>query len=159
MSVLPMGRSVKFHPGYDKRNEPGPNGEQYGIHGMDITFFYRGESGAVQFKFLTGWVPWQPAPAAEPLWGPRYKNLNPPTINEINPAAADLGYHSPEARYEGHEPMTENCPFIGGPCYYDGSGLNAEPLLVALIYEGEEAVWKALEAYYAETFILPVVTP
>jgi len=97
------------------------------------------------------------------------------------PMAADLGYHSRVPMYEGQEPMgsvdyklsmdeskeglekfqsgrtaTDTftpCPYLdGAPCYYDGSGLNAERVLQILIEQGGEAVWKYLEDYYHSTF-------
>lgn len=40
----------------------------------------------------------------------------------------------------------------GGPCYYDGSTLNAEPVYKILLEEGSDGVWKYLEEYYEETF-------
>lgn len=40
----------------------------------------------------------------------------------------------------------------GAPCYYDGSGLNAEPVFELLIEKGSDAVWEYLENYYEEVF-------
>lgn len=45
------------------------------------------------------------------------------------------------------------CEFVGGvPCYYDGSGLNADRIYDVLKSRGEEAVWKELESFYIRTF-------
>lgn len=41
------------------------------------------------------------------------------------------------------------CYLEQGFCFYDGSGLNAEPVMAALFTGGDEAVWSALEDYYA----------
>jgi len=45
------------------------------------------------------------------------------------------------------------CPYLDGkPCYYDGSGLNAERIFDILVKEGSAGVWRELEVYYRETF-------
>ena len=49
------------------------------------------------------------------------------------------------------------CEVIGGPCYYDGSSLNAERLIQPFLEGGSDAVWRELEEYYHETF--PTDTP
>lgn len=97
------------------------------------------------------------------------------------PMAADLGYHSRVPLYDGQEPMgsvnyklgtddtkeglerftsirTETgtftpCPYLdGAPCYYDGSGLQAETVLTILIEKGGEAVWQYMEECYHSHF-------
>lgn len=71
----------------------------------------------------------------------------------LKPMPAYLGYHSPKPMYEGQSAITHECEFLEGkPCYYDGSALNAGPVYERLVSEGSEGVWKALEAYYEETF-------
>jgi len=45
-----------------------------------------------------------------------------------------------------------NCEYLGVPCYCDGSALRAEDYYEILVHQGEEALWKALEDYYHETF-------
>ncbi len=65
------------------------------------------------------------------------------------PAAWDKGFHWTKPVYDGQ--WQGHCGFLDeGVCYYDGSGLNADPLLVTLVYDGEEAVWEELEQYYIE---------
>lgn len=45
------------------------------------------------------------------------------------------------------------CQYLDGkPCYYDGSGLNAERIYEVLVAEGSAGVWRELRAYYDETF-------
>lgn len=45
------------------------------------------------------------------------------------------------------------CEYVGGgPCYYDGSTLNAEPIYEVLLREGSAGVWRELRAYYDATF-------
>lgn len=146
---LPMGRTIRYEAGYDARAKSEP-GKTYGVHGGTWKFYYRGNAGVVQFALFTDWVPWQPRPVAEGSIGPRYKNRNTATA-KLYPMAADLGYHSPVPHYEG-QGARDDCHAIDGPCYYDGGPLYAEPLLVTLIYDGEEALWKELEAYYASVF-------
>jgi hypothetical protein len=49
--------------------------------------------------------------------------------------------------------MDSKCDYVdGGVCYYDGSGLNAEPVFDLLCEKGGEAVWKRLEEYHAQIF-------
>ena len=122
-----MKREIIFQAAYDKRTEG------YGRHGVDIRFVLKGDAGAVQFVMFTDW-PFNDLPS------------------NLFPMAADLGYHSPTPRYEGQDPTTE-CPYLDGKtCYYDGSGLNAEPVMQKLFTGGSDAVWAELESYYAETF-------
>ena len=49
--------------------------------------------------------------------------------------------------------MTDDCPIIGGRCYYDGSGLQACDMLELLIREGDEAVWAEMGRRYNETLL------
>jgi hypothetical protein len=93
----------------------------------------------------------------------------------IQPLPADLGYHSPGPMYEGQEPIRHIyksmkvvdgvmippiygdpviCPYLEGdvPCYYDGSGLNAQDIYKILIRDGIEAVWAELKDYHESTF-------
>ena len=45
------------------------------------------------------------------------------------------------------------CPYLDGQaCYYDGSGLQAEPVFERLLREGSEGVWLALEEHYQKIF-------
>lgn len=69
------------------------------------------------------------------------------------PMPTDLGYHSPEPRHEGQKRMTKSCEWLDGkPCYYDGSGLAAQRVFEVLLKEGDEGVWRELEAYYGRLF-------
>lgn len=148
--VYPPGRSVHFEAGYDKRAEPG----DYGCHGMGIRFIVKGEEGAVQFVMNTGWVPWQPAPVENGGFGPSYDVHEKKNFSLY---AVDLGFHALAPRYYQHaEDGRTDCMVLDGQtCYYDGSSLNADPILVTLIYEGEEAMWKRLEDYYRSIFLAP----
>ena len=69
------------------------------------------------------------------------------------PMPADLGYHSYEPRYEWQDPITDSCEYLNGkPCYYDGSGLNAERIYEVLLERGSDGVWQELESFYNEVF-------
>lgn len=69
------------------------------------------------------------------------------------PTPVDLGYHSYTPHYEGQEPVSSECEWLGGkPCYYDGSTLNAERIFDVLVAEGDEGVWRELEVYYMDLF-------
>lgn len=69
------------------------------------------------------------------------------------PLPTDLGYHSFTPRYEDQTCISESCEWLDGkPCYYDGSGLNAERIYDVLLKEGDEGVWRELEIYYMELF-------
>ena len=65
----------------------------------------------------------------------------------------DLGYHSKTPMYDDHDSIVESCEFCDGqPCYYDGSGLNANDAMYALVNGGDEALWSFLDAYYNSVF-------
>lgn len=115
--------------------KPGTGGS-HGQHGLQIRFVLRGPKGAVQFLIFTGWVPLPPKTPVpfQPFFMP-----------------ADLGYHSPTARYKGQTGMTD-CEYIAGGCFYDGSSLNAELPYRTLVNRGEEALWDFLREYYESVF-------
>lgn len=118
-------QAVIFEPGYSNV------AEGYGKHGMGIRFLLRGPKGVAQFLMNTGWVPGEKGVPAR--------------LAEYYPSAWDLGYHARVPQYEGAEQYgTQPCDYLGAECWYDGSGLNADPVLAAFIAEGEPAVWRAL---------------
>jgi hypothetical protein len=133
-------RTVRFEPAWDRRNSiPRKN---YGVHGVEITFYLRGPEGVIQFKLYSGWH----LPHVLEEW--KSKGVPLPC-----PMAVDLGYHSPAPMYEGHTLITEKCEILDGkPCYYDGSSLAAEKIFNILLTEGDEAVWQAMEESYRQTF-------
>lgn len=98
------------------------------------------------------------------------------------PLPADRGYHSPKPMCDGDEPVRHTlrspkflgtdaegvpqitpgvygdpiiCPYLDGdqPCYYGGSGLDANRLYQALLEGGAAAVWAELEIYYGAVFL------
>lgn len=133
---------IIFYPAYDKR-APEPN-KNYGIHGVDMRWYVKGDKGAVQFVVYTNWH--LPHVMSELENDPPRRGFN-----RFAPLPADLGYHSPTPRYEDQY-CHEDCEVIGKKCYYDGSGLNAETVYDILVREGGEAVWKYLDEYYYEIF-------
>lgn len=132
-------RTITFGAAWDKR-DPNPS-KNYGVHGVDLRFVLKGAKGAVQFVLYTGWM----LPHVT-------KEFEAKGLKMTNPLPADLGYHSHVPMYEGQSVIEDHCSYIGGPCYYDGSGLNAEPVFDTLLSEGSDGVWRKLEEYYVETF-------
>jgi hypothetical protein len=140
-----MNKEIKFTPAYDKRSsDPKKN---YGIHGVMIYFYLKGELGAVQFVVYTHWqLPHVQADIDAKPPDPRFPYM----FHEGT--AWDLGYHSAKPMYEGQTKISDQCELLGGPCYYDGSTLNAEPVFDTLRAEGDDGVWKKLEEYYHQVF-------
>lgn len=140
-----LKRKIYFEPGYDclryectdRSGKKDCHGD-HGSHGMQMRFVVGGEEGAVQFLLFTHWLPGVAPRYDDTPWG--------------NPMAADLGYHSKKPHYKGQEKMQDDCPYIKGPCYYDGSGLNAEQPWSILRNYGDAALWKFLEGYYLYVF-------
>lgn len=138
-----LKRDIYFTAAYDKRH-PDP-GKNYGIHGAEMRFVLSGDEGAVQFLLYTNWYLPHVTRELESKRDGKY--------NYFLPMPADIGYHSPKPIYEGQEVMAETCEYLGGkPCYYDGSGLQAEVYFEVLVSEGGEALWKKMEHYYHELF-------
>lgn len=127
-----------------------PNeGGSHGVHGLQIRFVVKGEEGAVQFLLFTSWIPRHEDATSCGLyvsnWGYGHNSA-------LNTLPADLGYHSRTPMYEGHE-SRHNCEHLdGAPCYYDGSGLNAQEAMYTLVNGGGDALWTYLEHYYAYIF-------
>lgn len=135
-----LTKKIEFAPAFNK-------GEKYGIHCMEIRFLLSGESGVVQFLLFTGWyLPDDAKRLRDSCRGGGYC----PSA----PIPADIGYHALAPVYEGQEIMQKECRYLGGnPCYYDGSGLEAERYFNTLIRDGEDALWKEMEAYYNYIFV------
>ena len=138
-----MEESVQFELGYNcPRRDPG----QHGVHGMGISWYLRGPAGGAQFRVYTNWIPGLLSPGhGLPPLGMSFPRRD----YEHYPVGSDVGYHARRPQYEGQEPIHDNCPIIGGPCYYDGSGMRAERLAHRFIEEGEEVIWAELESVYA----------
>lgn len=149
--AIAFERRVTFSPSFDRR-DPNPS-KNYGIGAIRIWFYLIGPKGAVQWQIGTTWY----VPSAQehlravrgPMLNTREESLG-GTVYQ--PQAWDLGYHAREPQYEGQAPISHECEVIGGTCYYDGSSLNAERLIVPFLEGGDEAVWRELEAYYHSVF-------
>lgn len=140
-----MEKIIEINPAYDKRN-PKPS-KNYGVHGVDIRFILIGDKGATQFVLYTNWY----------LPHVTQEFLNKPILSKQDiklfflPMPADLGYHSKVPFYDDHL-HTEDCPYTGGDCYYDGSTMAADRIYNVLLEEGADGVWKELEKHYKEIF-------
>jgi len=136
-----MKRQIEFVPAFDKR-DPDPT-KNYGIGSMQLRFVLIGKLGATQFVMSTG----------------MYLKKNRETLfvnaayhfNPFEPMGADVGYHSPEPMYDGQTKF-EECDYVKGGCYYDGSSTAATRLLESFLEGGEDVVWEKLEKVYIERF-------
>lgn len=135
-------RIIQLRPAYDKRDsDPSKN---YGVHGVDLLFVLKGSKGAVQFLLYTNWH----LSRVEEEFMNKYSSYG----QFWKPMPADLGYHSLKPLYEG-QISYDDCLWLDGkPCYYDGSGLNAERIWKVLLEEGSDGVWRELEEYYKSVF-------
>ena len=133
-----LEREMTLSRAFDKRtSDPNTN---YGIGAVICRMVLKGKGLAVQFVFSTGMYPknvtkeWEGKPRHE---FPGYM-------------AYDLGYHSRTPMYQGQGSI-KDCHYMGGkPCYYNGSGCNAGPVLDILLEKGSDAVWEELEKYWHE---------
>lgn len=137
-------KEIKFRPAFDRRNSD-PN-KNYGIHGVEMTFYLKGELGTIQFVVYTNWqLPHVQKESLSKCDG---------SYCHLKPMATDIGYHSPVPQYEGQTLQSKSCSALDGkPCYYDGSSLNAEPIFEKLLSGGDDAVWAEMEEWYNNTFI------
>lgn len=122
--------------------QPGfPLTPNYGQHGMDLRFVLVGERGATQFLMFTDWVPGKTGVRD----GFRSSHPN-------FPMAADLGYHwktDPHGNLADESwGRMDECDFFPDGCWYDGSGLRADPVMQRFIAGGLDAVWADLEDEY-----------
>jgi hypothetical protein len=155
MSGEKFTRLVEIIPAYDKRDkDPKKN---YGIHGCTLRMVLSGPEGAVQFVLFTNWH--LPHVAKENRKYALTHVLRAPFEADsllhavFEPLPADLGYHSLKPMYEDQMEGQKSCPYLGGkPCYYDGSGLQAERIYETMLEKGSDGVWTELEGYYEATF-------
>jgi hypothetical protein len=130
-------RITEISGAYDKR-DPDPK-KNYGIHGMEIRFVLKGEKGATQFLVYTG----MHLPNVQDWLFARSEGYN-----QFSPTGADIGYHSKTPHYEGQTVIDQCCPYLGCPCYYDGSGLQADEFMPRFLEGGDKVVWPMLEERY-----------
>jgi len=146
---------VKFEMGYDcikfecmfddDSCIPGKGGS-HGRHGMSIRFVCKGVDGAVLFLLGTDWLPQFVNKS-----NIGYRHVKEWGSHTCYPAG--LGYHSKKPKYNEHKPIHDSCEYCDGqPCYHDGSTLNANDAMYALVNGGENALWTFLELYYMHVF-------
>jgi hypothetical protein len=143
---------IDFMPGYDHWRKP-EYGCDHGRHGMEMVWLVIGPLGAVQWKVVA--LDWMPG-AVDEMGIARGAHSG--DLGAIY--SADLGYHSPKplSEYQA-EWGRDDCDLLpGGVCFYDGSGLNAGPILAEFLAHGPHAVWAALTAYYREVFVTSEVS-
>jgi hypothetical protein len=115
----------------------------------------KGDKGATQFVLYTNWqLPHVTKELDDRLLNEaRQGKLSQYSLYSSHPVPADLGYHSLVPMYDGQGICRGNCEYLdGNPCYYDGSGLNAERIYEVLLKEGSDGVWRELEDYYNKLF-------
>lgn len=136
-----MKREIRFFPAFHKvHDDPKKN---YGVHGVEIHFILSGDQGAVIFRIFTKWM----LPQTYDYW----KTLGTaPRHEDSHCSDAGVLFHSATPMYEGHEPSTDNCDYLGKPCYQDMGYLMSREPRDLLVSEGDEAVWKWLESAYRE---------
>lgn len=140
-----LERRIEFTAAYDKRStDPKKN---YGIHGCDMRWYLIGPDVAIQFVVYTNWH--LPHVTREQMSRPYDATGGDPHWME-RPLPADIGYHSRKPAYEGQSVTREDCHVLGGPCYYDGSSLQAEAVFRILLAEGSDGVWREMERRYAD---------
>lgn len=131
---------VKIEPGHAIRKTKG-DGENYGVHSVGIRIMLHGPKATISFLMWTGIVPETEGTGYDEHW----------VLSPHGLMAADLGYHADAPEYEGQRSM--ECIFReSGQCFYDGSGLQAEPVLELMIKRGSGAVLQHLEGYYFSMF-------
>jgi hypothetical protein len=133
--------SVQFTPGYNCSDR---SMQGHGVHGMEVCWHLRGPAGFAWLRMVTGWVPGELSPG---------RGLNPAgqyDLWDFYPAGGGLGYDARWPQYEGHEPSEDECPVLGAPCYRGMSLSGADEPVKRFVAEGEQVIWDALEAAYAE---------
>ncbi|KKN11882.1 hypothetical protein LCGC14_1022290, partial [marine sediment metagenome] len=132
-------RIVQFSPAWDKRHaDPDKN---YGVNGVELRVYLQGPLGTIQFVLSTNWML---AAVQTETDAKRLDERFPYLLHKPQPT--DIGYHSPKPTYEGHKPLEGKCEFAGGgPCYYDGSSLQAEEVFVIFCRDGLDGLWAEME--------------
>lgn len=139
----------------------------YGNGSLRFRFVLIGSTGAVQWMIGTEWMPAAArcdVDRRRQLHGMRWDKHD--IERARKPSGYDLGYHARVPQYDGQTPMQNECEYLGGPCYYDGSSLAAEELVEGFLNGGDDWVWNRLEAYYRHRFegaeypsFLPIIVP
>ena len=133
-----MERIIEITPAFNKMSEG------LGVHGCGLRMVLKGPLGAVNFVLYTQWQ----LPSTIEMW----KGKGQYSVGMNEPVPADLGFHSPKPIYDGQPAVRSDCSYVDGPCYYDGSSLNAMSMYRVLVERGSDGVWEELERYYRHTF-------
>ncbi len=133
---------------------PAPSGNT-GVGSAMVRMILKGPRGATQFALSAGWfldetlTPWIVVRRRNFKWWDRTGRAE--RKDRFQPSAWDVGYHAKAPQYEGQTVITD-CPYTGGPCYYDSGGLRAEDWFKELLKGGSDRIWALLEADYRHRF-------
>ena len=168
-----MERITQFSPAWD-RSDPDPKKNQ-GIHSVELRMVLKGELGAVQFLLYTGWYLKKNQEHLKKTLPDRLSDMyplpadlgyhSPKPMYEGHEAMGSSSFDWDNKEEVGTPDNPLQLPLLkptgtftpceyldGKPCYYDGSGLNAERVYGVLLEKGSDGVWKELEEYYVSTF-------
>ena len=131
--------------------DPNVPRKNYGRGSIRIRHYAITDVGVVEFVWSPGvYIPETPVDSFPQL------------VRDVS--AWDLGWHAPipvgnlvtdedsNAVWPWWGSRFDTCEFFAGGCFYDGSSLNADPLLEELRRGGTDAMWPMLDAYYADVF-------
>lgn len=134
---------VEIEPAWDKTDKGCV------VHGVNLRFLLKGKHGVIQFLIYTNWM----LPHNQKEIDGQELLDEPCRYLFHKPLPADIGYHSYIPTYKNQEPLTDNCKYLDSkPCYYDGSGLQAEKLFDIMVKGGHEAMWDYMIEHYNRTF-------
>lgn len=146
-----LEEAVVFIPGYNCTDR---SMRGHGVHGMEIRWYLRGPAGATQFVMYTDWIPGTRSPGHGLQPDGSYSWANSRGL-PMWPFGIDVGYHARAPRYADQSPR-EGCEVLdGATCYYDGSGIRGYELAPKFIDEGEQVIWRELEAWYRRLLTEP----
>jgi len=149
--VEELKKEIVFNPAYDRRN-PDPT-KNFGIGSVLCSMILSGNEGAVVFNFSTGML--LPSTIKEYIETGKacYKINSDGMVYFLNiPCALDIACHSKKPLDDDHSILNKTCDYIGQPCYYESSSIEADEYLQILIEKGSEPIWDLLTSYYNETF-------
>lgn len=147
-----LERATVFQPGFNSKPTVDPR-KDYGVSGMEITWYLRGPKGAIQFQLYTDWTPGRVYPGhglMPDLSCGHYRKSLDGEWESMYPMGAELGYHARNPQFPDQGPLTDECRILGGTCYYDGSVMAAHDLAKRFVVHGEPVIWAVLEDRYRE---------
>lgn len=160
---------LEIQPAFDKR-DPDPK-KNYGIHGVNLRWVLNGKLGAVQFLLYTNWqlphvqrefatdakiskylIAPLPADLGYHSLIPQYSGQQPMGSTLIDfTDMEEVGEEGNTVKMPKMKPTDSYtpCQYLNGePCFYDGSGLNAERVFGILCEKGEEGLKAELQDSY-----------